>query len=256
MMPCNELVIEPPPNAGAGAPVAPPAPPVDPPARPDWFPEKFWQNGDGAHERLAKGYSELEKAFHDRKPADLPADPTGYSLKPEKMPEGLQWSDDVAAKFSDVFHKSGIGAGAAKSIVGAFLELEADNLKAAGEAYKAQIDADLVKLKESWGGDEAYKERVGKIEELVVNTLGADPTDAVLFSNPRVVGFLGKVVDVLGEDAKAALGVGNVAPQAQFAGGADLAAKIMSDPGHPEYEKYRAGDTETVQKVLRLLGAG
>ena len=36
--------------------------------RPDYFPEKFWDKKDGPDvEGIAKGYTELEKAFHKKK---------------------------------------------------------------------------------------------------------------------------------------------------------------------------------------------
>ncbi len=246
----NEAAVATDPGAGAGA--------GDPSAsaaveRPDYIAEKFWKDGKADVESLGKSYQELETAFSKKNPhaADLPKDARGYALKPEAIPEGLAWSDDAAGQFAEVFHKNGVGAGAARNIVAAFMETEAASLTAAGSAYEARLKEGREMLSAAWGGEEAYEHRVGEINKLVTGALGEDPQDAQLFSDPRVVGFLGRVVDLLGEDAKAALN--SVAGDGNFADGAQVANRIMREPSHPEHAKYLAGDGETVRKVMRLL---
>ena len=151
-----------------------------------------------------------------------------------------------------MFHANGISPTAAKGIVDTFMELEAQNLAQATKAYDDQLKADKVKLEEEWGGADGYQKQAGAISDLVVGALGEDPGDAVLFSNPRIMRFLGKVVDQLGEDAQAAL-KGGAAPGASFTDGASLAKKIMTDASHPDHAAYMAGDTNIIRKVQRLL---
>lgn len=251
----SEAVIDP-------AQDAPPAggqqqqPPADPPARPEWFPEKYWKDGGPEdYQRFGEGHRNLEKSFHERKAADLPADAKGYQLKPEKLPEGVNWSDETEAKMAESFHKAGIGAAQAKAIAGTWMELEAANLEAAMKVYTDQKAATRAALVEQWGGEEKFNARVEAITGLVTGALGEDPQDVELFSNPRILGLLGKVSDLLGEDAQAAL-KNSVAPGNSFAGGEQLAAKIMGDPSHPEHKLYQEGEPNTVAKVMRLLSAG
>ncbi len=229
-------------------------PPVETPPgdTPEWFPKKYVKDGKPDHVALAKGYKELETKLGKGLPADVPATPEGYQLKPEKLPDGITWSDENAGKFATVFHANGISPTAAKGIVDTFMELEAQNLAQATKAYDDQLKADKVKLEEEWGGADGYQKQAGAISDLVVGALGEDPGDAVLFSNPRIMRFLGKVVDQLGEDAQAAL-KGGAAPGASFTDGASLAKKIMTDASHPDHAAYMAGDTNIIRKVQRLL---
>ncbi|MCU0751542.1 MAG: hypothetical protein MUC40_00660 [Akkermansiaceae bacterium] len=253
----NEAGNEPP-GGGTPASSAPPVstpPPADPPQRPEWFPEKYWKDGGQSDiETLGRSYLELERKFHTKFPTagEVPEKPDAYQLKPEKLPDGIQWSDEAAAKFAEVFHAQGIPTAAAQAIVNQYLELEAGALGNATKEYERQLAEGRAMLEEKWGGADAYRQRAEQIEQLVTGTLGGDPNDPTLFSNPRVVEFLGRVADVLSEDAQAAL-KGSVAPGGNFASGADLAGKIMNDPSHPEHARYMQGDPQTVAKVMRLL---
>ena len=57
---------------------------------------------------------------------------------------------------------------------------------------------------------------------------------------------------MLSEDSVASMR-GAAAPGAAFVNGAEEAHAIMSDPKHPDYEKYYAGDRPTIAKVKRLI---
>jgi hypothetical protein len=216
------------------------------------FPTKYLKDGKPDFAALTKGYKELESKLGKGLALDVPATAADYQLKPEKLPDGLTWSEQTAGKFAEVFHANGVPKAAARGIVDTFMELEARNLAEATAAYDTQLKADRTKLEEEWGGADNYQKHAAKIGGLVVGSLGEDPGDAVLFSNPRIMRFLGKVVDQLGEDAQAAL-AGGVAPGATFTDGSSLARRIMSDASHPEHANYMNGDTATIRKVQRLL---
>ena len=231
--------------------------------RPEYVPEKFWKDGKPDLEGMAKSYQSLESAFHTKHPlsADLPASPAEYALAPEKLPDGMVLPPEVLGKFQEVFHAKGVGQAAAKEIVNAFVEMEAANFEAATKAYQTKLGEDKAALVTKWGGEEAYNARKDEIANLVTEKLGADPNDAALFSNPRVVEFLAKTQEwvkamekQLGEDAKAAA-KGSMAPGTTFTNGADEANRIMRDASHPDHAAYMAGDTNVQKRVLKLLGA-
>lgn len=272
------LFNEAPPEGGGGGGGAPPAntdpqspapggneaPPADAPQRPEWFPEKYWKDGGPADvETLGKSYGELQKAFSAKNPhlAEVPADPSGYAFKPDQLPEGVQWSDDVASKMAAVFHKAQIGNTQAKAVATAFAELEAENLAAATKAYDDKITADRQALESKWGGPEAYESRKQELAAYVTEQLGEDPNDAVLFSSPRVVEFLAKEREYvkalekqLGEDALARA-KGSIAPGSSFTSSPDEAMRIMNDPAHPDHAAWQAGEDGVRKKVYALLGA-
>lgn len=222
-----------------------PTPPLE---RPDYIPEKFWKDGNADVEGMAKSYRELETKFTQRKPADIPDSPDGYALKPDTLPEGVTWSDDAAKRFAGLFHEKGVPPEAARAITQTFVELEAENHKLLAEAYETQITEGTAALKKEWGKD--YDARLGSVKT-VVSQLGYDPADAALFSNPKVVSFLGKVVGMLSEDAVASLG--GAAPGTAFTNGEAEAKAIMRDPKHPDYEAYQRGDRAAIAKVKKLI---
>lgn len=232
--------------------------------RPEWFPEKYWKDGSTSDvETLAKSYGELQKAFSSKNPhlAEVPADPAGYSFKPDTLPEGVQWSDEVASKMSEVFHKAQIGNTQAKAIAAAFTELEAANLAAATKVYEDKLTADREALAAKWGGQEAYNSRQAELAAFVSEKLGEDPNDPTLFANPRIVEFIAKEREYvtalekqLGEDALTRA-KGAIAPGSTFSSAPDEAQRIMNDPNHPDNAAWLNGDPDVQKKVFGLLGA-
>jgi hypothetical protein len=198
---------------------------------------------------MSKSYKELETKFHSNRSPDVPETPDKYELRPEALPDGVAWDDSIAANFAGVFHANGVGSAAAKAIVAAFMESEAGNHKAIAEAYDKQIAEGTKALEDEWGT--AYETKIGKVKS-VVATLGYDGNDPSLFSNPKVVSFLGRVVGMLSEDSVASMR-GAAAPGATFVSGSEEAHAIMTDSKHPDYEKYQAGDRATIAKVKRLI---
>lgn len=143
----------PPPIAGnslltQGYAPAPAAAPVDPKdgiaqaaiaaERPEWVPEKFWDAEKKAPrvEDMAKGYINLEKlvgssekiilpqAEDDKdgwervyKAMGRPEAPEAYEFKrPEALPEGLNYDEDLEKNWRNVAHQNGLNSKQAKSI--------------------------------------------------------------------------------------------------------------------------------------------
>lgn len=229
----------------------PPAGDPPPPVRPEWAPEKFWKDGNVDSEGLAKSYAALETKFHASRPAagEVPDTPDGYELKPVELPAGTEWHEDVAKQFAGVFHAKGVGKEAAAEITKTWLAIESANHAALAAEYEKQIQAGTAALKKEWGDD--YNSRLGRVKS-VVTTLGFDPADASLFTNPKVVSFLGKVVGMLSEDSVASMR-GAVAPGNVFVSSSEEAHAIMTDPKHPDYSKYHEGDRNVIAKVKRLI---
>lgn len=241
----------PPPTDPPAPATPPPAGDPPPPARPEWAPEKFWKDGTIDSENLARSYVALETKFHASRPAagEVPETPDGYELKPAELPAGTEWHDDVAKEFAGVFHAKGVGREAAAEITKTWLAIEARNHEELAKAYEKQIQDGTAALKKEWGQD--YNSKMGRVKS-VVGTLGYDPADAALFTNPKVVSFLGKVVGMLSEDSVAGMR-GAVAPGNTFVSSNEEAHAIMTDSRHPDYAKYHEGDRNVIAKVKRLI---
>lgn len=251
---CPQSVMTEGANGGGGSPALSDAAGKDrAEERPDYVPEKYWRDGKADVELLGRSYQELERKFSSKFPqaaVDLPTGADGYALRPDELPAGLVWSDEAAGRFSEVFHKNGVGQTAARAISDAWMELEAENLRLAGEVYERQLMEADRELRREWS--DGYEARLAEVRDLVVNTLGEDADDAALFSNPKVVRFLGRVAEQLGEDAKAAM-KGAMAGGHHFSSGAEEAKRIMRDVEHPEHAAYVSGDRGVIEKVRGLI---
>jgi hypothetical protein len=184
----------------------------------------------------------------------IPAEPKDYTLKPATIPEGATWNDAAASHFAGVFHKLDLPSATAQGIVEAQLAFEAEQARALDTAYENRLAEGISALKTEWGGETGYQQKVGEIKTLV-GSLGYDITDPLIFSNPNVVGFLGKVVGSLSADSIAKLPT-TVAAGGGFRQPADEARAIMTDASHPDHKRYIEGDTDIIRKVSRLSAGG
>lgn len=90
----------------------------EPEERPEWYPEKFWKDGNGDTESLAKSYNELQKKFSQGKhkapeeydeavfkDAEIPEDDELYNVYKDWAKENgisQQAFDDLASKFVEM----------------------------------------------------------------------------------------------------------------------------------------------------------
>lgn len=224
------------------------------PTKPDWVPDKFWKDGNVDAEGLAKSYKHLESRFHKlgTDPAELPEKPEDYALKPEKLPEGVTWSDDDAKVFAETLHANGVSQKAASAIVEKFIEWEVGNREKAAQAYQVKLREDGEALRKEWGVD--YHANLDKVTRMVTQA-GYDANDPELFANPKVVKLLAGFALKLSEDGKAG-GKGGAAPGTKFVNGADEAKAIMNNKDHPDHQAYMEGNPEIVKKVASLINGG
>jgi len=81
-----------------------------------------------------------EEVSHFRKVAGVPDDPSGYALKPEKLPEGIEWDDADAQAYAELFHKHHVPKGAAQDLVNRHLESIARMSDKGKEIIHARLD--------------------------------------------------------------------------------------------------------------------
>lgn len=116
-------------------------------ARPEWMPEKYWDSEKRAPrvEDMAKGYTNLEKLLGREKipvpandddaegwqrwyeAAGVPKDETGYQLKrPDKLPDGLNYDDDLESSFRKAARANGLNNRQASSLYDQFVKHQVD----------------------------------------------------------------------------------------------------------------------------------
>jgi len=212
---------------------------------------------------LVKGYAHLSKRMgsainlpgKDAKPEELtalktklyeagvftapPADPKDYGLvKPDNLPEGLQWSDELSAKFATALHKHGVPKAALDDLMPLYLEA------IGGSVQGLTVDREqaMVALKAEHG--EKYEER----KEMVTRMMPAifQTPEELQWAEEMGLGDHPKFLSLMLRLAPLAMQDSSFLDSLPSKGGeitgeeaqAEL-QKIMTDPTHPLYEDFK-----------------
>ncbi len=182
-----------------------------------------------------------------------PADPKEYGItKPEKLPDGLGWNDDLATKFAQTLHKHG----APKGLAADLLPLYQEAILGAQTVFKTDQEAGLAALKKEFGEQfdsrkEATSRMIGEIfkdeQELALfNQLG-------LGDHPKFLSILMRIApsyqpdSSYQPDAGQGSGSGGEGPREEL-------AKIMNDKNHPMHAGYwrQPQDPKVVEHIDNL----
>ena len=90
--------------------------------RPDWMPEKFWDDDGPDVEKLAKSYAELEKAFRSGKHKAPEGD---YDVS-DLIDRGLDLEDPAVAVYQDWAKQYGVSQKAFEDLAGQILEMNGE----------------------------------------------------------------------------------------------------------------------------------
>ena len=94
----------------------------EPLERPDYYPQKFWDEDGPDVEKLAKSYAELEKAF---KAGKHKAPEDGYDME-GLVDRGLDLEDPTVQTYQEWAQKYGISQQAFEELAGSILEISGD----------------------------------------------------------------------------------------------------------------------------------
>lgn len=191
--------------------------------------------------------SSPEQVSEYRKVMGVPEKPEAYAeaIKPDiKLPDGIQWSDEIAQQYFNLAHRHNIPASAMK-------ELAQLNLKQREFEMRAQIGQieegkrnGLASLQQYWGPNFENNIRLAK---RAAHTVEVDP-NTYGFGDPEVVKAFVKLASKLGEGS---LTSGASMPQST----GDYAAKakdIQTNKDNQYYKRYWDGDPD-IQNMVREL---
>lgn len=81
----------------------------------------------------------------------------GYTLtKPENLPEGMPYDENVSEAFKGIFHEIGLSDAQAGKLWGKYHEIAANGFGTSQKAEKEALDTSVNSLKDEWTGDQ-YK---------------------------------------------------------------------------------------------------
>ena len=181
-----------------------------------------------------------------------PADPKEYGLtKIENLPDGLQWSDELAGKFATALHKHGVP----KAALADLLPLYLDALGGSVNTLTVDREQSLATLKAEHG--EQYDARVEAVKR-ISQGLFRTPEELQFFEQTGL-GDHPAFLSVMLRLAPLALQDSSFMESLPSQGGAisgDAAreeyAKIISDPAHPMHAGYLRKDPKVESYINDL----
>jgi hypothetical protein len=231
--------------------------------KPDWLEAKFWTDKGPNVEALAKSYDVAQRALgrkaqavlpptekstpeeiaEYRKAIGVPDSPEGYNLKPEQLPEGITWDDNVAKQAAELAHKHHIPAAAMQEFMKFDMQRAALMNQAAANMIEAQLETGREELKRVWG--DKMPEKIELARRAAV-TAGVDPSSQG-FVDPQVVKAIVGLAEKLSDDKLVA------GDQTGVSSTRSRARDIMTNQANPLYARYQEGDAEVVDQVRRML---
>jgi len=180
------------------------------------------------------------------------ASPDLYEIKrPEKLPEGLGWNDDLSKKFATTLHKHG----APKALAGELLTLYEEALLGEQKALKTSYDAGMAALKTEHG--DKFEERQEVAKRLITHIFKT-PEELEFFEATGMgdhPGFLSVMMRLAPLAVQDSSFLRETARAGGEMSGDDVRvelAKIMSDKAHPMYEGYKRNDPKVLAHVEEL----
>lgn len=182
-----------------------------------------------------------------------PASSQDYGIvKPEELPDGIAWNDDLATEFATVLHKHG----APKELAGELLTLYNKALFGAQEGLKTSLEQGMSALKMEFG--DKFDERMELAKRLVPTLLKSDEELAFLertglANHPGFLGVIMRLAPLAQQDSSFMAGV-NQSNNGTMTGEQVRAeiAKIMSDKNHPDHAGYWKQDPTVMKKIETL----
>jgi hypothetical protein len=231
--------------------------------KPEWLPAKFWTDNGPNVEAILKSYQGMEQLVgrkaqavlpptekstpeevaEYRKAIGVPESPEAYNLKPEQLPEGVTWDDNVAKKAAELAYKHNVPAAAMQEFMKFDMERAALMNQAAAQMIETQLETGRAELQKVWG--DKMPEKIELARRAAV-TAGVDPTSQG-FVDPQVVKAIVNLAEKLSDDKLVA------GDQTGASSTRARARDIMTNQANPLYSRYQEGDAEVVDQVRRML---
>lgn len=233
--------------------------------KPEWLPDKYWRDGRADYESMAKSHAGLEKLLgrkaqavvipnekstpeevaEFRKALGIPEKADDYlgSLKPQALPEGVQFDESMAKAAAELAHKHNIPPAAMKELAALQINHVQAMAQASEQMVMQQLDAGRQQLQSDFGDKFGEKLELAKRAAI---TAGIDPTSRG-FADPAMVKLAVWAAEQIAEDK---LVSSNASPMQV---GRDRAMDIILNPDNPMHRRYHEGDEDVVRQVRSYL---
>lgn len=203
--------------------------------------------GKGANAAYVPGEGATpEEVSAYRKAVGVPETADGYRIKPDKLPEGINWDDARVKPLLELAHKHNVPESALKDFAAWDMERETSRAAAEIEAHNKRVEEATGGLKQLWG--DQFGDRITKVQQMAT-IAGIDPFSPGL-ADPEVVKAFARFSDLISDDKFVKSGASPLLT------GTESAKDIMTNKANPLYEKYQNGDPDTVERVRSMLKRG
>ena len=138
--------------------------------------------------------SSPEELAEYRNAIGVPESSSEYDLRMDNLPEGLDWNDDLAGQWGEVFHEAGLNQDQALKLSEAYADITKAQFDEAtgriGESNDAVMAAQQSELQKSWGRD--YDRNIQAAVDMA-EVAGFDmdnDADMAAIRNPKVMNML------------------------------------------------------------------
>jgi len=180
------------------------------------------------------------------------ADPKEYAItKPENLPAGVQWSDELSTKLATTLHKYQVP----KEAVADLMALHMESLGGTTGSFAGDTATVMAELKAEHG--EKFDERKELATRLIGEIFKTDEEAALanklgLGENARFVSLLMRLAPLAQQDSSFMESLSVKGGEMSGEAARDEYAKVMSDPKHPQYEGFKKGTKEALAYVDNL----
>ncbi len=178
----------------------------------------------------------------------VPESPDAYQIRPEQLPDGLQWNDDLAKPYAAIAHRHNVPEAAMRELVAENVRQQGLHNRAAAGLMDERLQEGQRALRSTFGAD--YDKKIS-LATRAAQVAGLDVKSSGL-CDPQVVVALSRLGAMLSEDKL----VGPGGTTRHELAGKSLARDIQTNTDNPRYQKYQDGDAETVSYVRNLLRNG
>lgn len=170
------------------------------------------------------------------------ADPKEYAIsKPENLPAGAQWSEELSGKLAGVLHKYQVP----KEMAADLLALHAESMGSTMQGFQVDQEKAMATLKAEHGEQfEARSEMVKRMMNGIVQTPEelAILDQSGLSDNARFLSVLMRLAPLAMQDSSFLQSIPKAGGEITGEAAREEYAKVMSDPKHEHYEGFKRGE--------------
>lgn len=135
-----------------------------------------------------------EEVAEYQKAIGVPESATAYDLKPENMPEGMEWDEGLSESWQSAFHEAGISQDQAQALSQAYSDITGNQLEQANQTLSTTAEAEMAEqqatMKKAWGNE--YNSNMQAAVDMA-EVVGFDlekQGDMAALRNPKVLDLL------------------------------------------------------------------